>query len=246
MHQLKIIALSIILLVLSGCEGLQPIKNQTNEVAQEPLSYIFNGASKPTPLQFGAYRNSGVNNGVLNNWGIRIMKSHDGMLVTKFLDNGTAESINEYAVKMTTSGDSITLTPYKHRIHQDGLILPMPVPEFNENDLYQFLAATRHTFHFEVNSDYPSESVNANFKRLLSQNSLESFNSGSEKIFANSYFLKTANAEAKIEVKTFPYRNGSKCAINILYITNLPSDKQIKLGDIENEIKARIIEIINA
>ncbi len=140
----------------------------------------------------------------------------------------------------------LSLTPYKNRIQQDGLIPPKSVPSFNENSLREFLSFTRHEFSFEVGSNYSSESVNANLKRMLSQKSLKSFNSGGEKIFENTYFLKINGAESRIGVKTYPYRNGSKCTVNVVYYTQLTGNNHIALGKIESSIKEEVSEIINS
>lgn len=246
MYKIKSLIFGAFFLVISGCASVQPIKNQVSDVSGKPITYIFNGESEASPLKFGDYRRTRHGDGWLENWGIKTTSSGDEILVTKFADNGVAGSVNEYSVKVTRKGKDVTLTPYKNRIHQDGLVLPKPVPSFNENSLSVFLSSTRHEFGFEVDSNYPSESVNANFKRTLSQKSLSAFKSGSEKIFENTYFLKVDGAESKIEVKTYPYRNGSKCTVNVIYYTQLTENTQIELGKIESLIKEKVTEIVNS
>jgi len=231
---------------LSGCAGMQPIQNQITSVTGDSITYVFESKTDVSKLKFGDWQRSRYGNGWKEQRGVKSKGSGNNLLVTKFISNGTAESINEYKVEVNSNGHNLTLSPIKNRVHQDGLILPMPVPQFTYKDLVNFLSSTQYMMEFEVDSKFSSESVNANFKRLLTQNRLSSFNSGNEKIYKNTYFLAVEGAESKIEVETYPYRNGSKCTVKVVYYTKVVEGNKIVLSEIKKRIQAKITEIVNS
>lgn len=233
-------------LFLGGCSAVQPIKNQVSDIPGKTVTYVFNNNEKGSSLIFGDYLISHHGDGWLENWGIQSKHSGDELLVTKFIDNGTAGSVNEYFVKVTDKGSTVELVPYRNRMHQDGLVLPKPIPKFSVEDINKFLSSTRHEISFELDSSYSSEPTNANFKRILTQKPLNSFSSSDEKIFENSYFLTVEGAEARIDVKTYPYRNGSKCTVKVTYYTQATDTGEIILSEIERKIKKKVSEIVNS
>lgn len=237
--------------LLVGCAGVgtPPVKNLVTPVSGISVTYTLPDQAKESDLIFNEYQDQVTYaQGVFENHGVKVKKLPQEILITHYVDNGTAGSSNEYRVKTSISGNSITLTPVENRQNQDGLIMPKPIPLFSQKDIIDFLSFTRHKFSFEVDSKFPSESVSANFKRLASRQFSKQFTavSSGEKIFENSYALEFEGATVKFDVKTYPYQNGSKCSINVSYFTKSNPSNVINIKEIESKIKEKISLIVNA
>lgn len=254
MFSVEIVKKSLVAALISslfGCANIAtaPVKNQIMPVSNLSVTYAFPNSVNESDLIFHEFQErTDYAQGVFENHGVRVKRLPQEYLVTHYVDNGAAGSINQYRVKVLASGNTITLTPFENRKHQDGLILPKPIPNFSQKDIVDFLSATRHKFTFEIDSKFPSESVNANFKRIASRQFSKQFTatSSGEKIFENSYALDLAEATVKFDVTTYPYQNGSKCTVNVSYFTKSNSAGAIDIKIIENKIKERISSIVNA
>lgn len=151
--------------------------------------------------------------------------------VERRTDNGIAGSGRIYNINITKTNELnnriITLQPISMRTYQDGAILPFPLPEFN---LESYLTSAVVKYNFELNSEFPAESIRANFDRILEKKS-------------NSYYaLHLNNGSAFIRIKTDPYRNGSKILINSelfnMKHTNGVIDVSKNILELENYIKS--------
>ena len=167
-------------------------------------------------------------------------------MIERYESNGTAGSFNRYFVKYQVDGNKISLTPVKHVTHQDGLILPYPVPKFSEHNLTRYMAETQHSFEVEYKSKYNSESVNANFHRLLDKKYKSSWSSAASKIMGSRFQYKSDDALATFDVTSYPYRNGSLVKVKVVYHTLYNRSNLINLPEIESRIKEKIKSVVNA
>jgi len=154
------------------------------------------------------------------------------MQVERRVDNGAAGSglIYSIDVENVLKGDNkiITLLPKKVTPYQDGLILPFPVPKF---DLKTYLSSATVFHKFEVVSEYPENSIRANFDRLL-------------KTSGSSYELLTHDFSSILKVKIYPYRKGSKVIIESRLFDMRAFDNTINVSKNIKDIEMRINNII--
>ncbi len=111
--------------------------------------------------------------------------------------------------------------------YQEGAIFPFPVPSF---DIEQYLSQANFSHSFEIDSDYSSESIKANFDRILAK---------------ERYKIDRESYRAYVSVKTVPYREGSKSLFNFKIRTKLNNGKTINLVNIINELEAEMVLIVN-
>jgi len=108
-----------------------------------------------------------------------------------------------------------------------------------------------YTLHGEINTKYPADSIYANFKRLMGQyignyywiDSKERISSIEKE---NTFNLKIKNKTYPINIKVYPYRNGSKVIYTAYISYKIYSDGTSTLTkqDIENA-KKEIERVIN-
>lgn len=155
------------------------------------------------------------------------------LLIERSTDNGVVGSGIIYNVryKSTPKGENriVTFSPYMKHPYQEGLIMPFPVPSF---DITSYLSRAKMESDFEVNTEYPKESILGSierfgYKKCINQNCSIEFNN-------NSYGLL---------LKVFPYRNGSKLVAHITIFTKEPHDNIINVRKLFNDIKSHITEI---
>ena len=104
-----------------------------------------------------------------------------------------------------------------------------------------------YTFKGEVNTPYPSESVYANFKRLVGQYQGRFYDKTVNEIEKKNYFnLKIKDHIYPLKITVYPYRNGSKVVFeaNINYTLYSDGSSSISKQDIE-KAKEDIEKIIN-
>ncbi|MYN26940.1 hypothetical protein [Duganella levis] len=133
------------------------------------------------------------------------------------VSNGTTGSGVKYTVRyqLTDSKDggySVQLTPLDRGTYQQGLIGKYAVPDFTDADLRNHLLDNGLAYKFEVNSSYPTESVNGNFMRLASPVNMRAGEADevSGKIFKNRFAIPFGDKKIYFTIEIFPYRNGSK------------------------------------
>lgn len=121
-----------------------------------------------------------------------------------------------------------------------------------QNDVKQIFSKLN-TLHFakefklqeEINSQYPAQSIYANFKRMLGNYSYRSKEKISESIKENTFNLNVNGNDLPLYIEVFPYREGSK----VKYSTTLPykitqNGSDLTKQDIDN-IKSQIAKIVN-
>lgn len=243
---------SVFLLFFVGCSSAPLIKNQVTPVSGVTVKYIYPNDVKQSDLSFRNYNSSTPNpydSSHVTNKGVSSFDRGGHISIVKYhrLDySDTLESTNEYRVKLEINKNTITLTPYENIINQNSLLkfAPYEIPVFTSNELVNILLSTTHKFNFEVDSKFQSDSVSANFKRLASRDFSKFSSAGN--IYENSYYIALEEADVRVDVKTYPYQNGSKCTVAVSYITKPSESNVVSIKEIEEKIKAKIVSIVNA
>lgn len=170
-----------------------------------------------------------------NSWGtptkretIQARFNSTTMEVERRTDNGVAGFGLIYSVeidKINKGNDKIiTFNSKIAKTYQDGVILPFPLPKF---DLASYLLSASVMYKFELTSDYPVNSIKANFDRIVES-------------YGTSYKLQLSDCLAVMEVKIYPYRQGSKVAI-IAELSQMKANANII--DVSNKVKELEIRV---
>lgn len=168
------------------------------------------------------------------------------------IDNGVSGSgrtfDGEYSLSDKGSSKILKITPTSYKPYQEGLVFPFAVPNFSDEDLFEWI--TNHPVYFsvEIDSDYPPESIYANFERLAKR---EAFTPGSKdavtgKIFKNRYSIKNRDSTVYFSVETFPYRNGSKAVLTAVTTPSKTGEYTYDLGVHIEESKAALLKIVKS
>jgi len=168
-------------------------------------------------------------------------------------DNGSVGSGRLYRINMTTqrSVDSYTLSlqPVETRSYQQGLFGKFPVPKFTEQDLRAVvLLGASIDARYEVNSQYPGESILANFSRTLRPAPPPVTLSGSPILSAhtdNVFALPYRGKLVRVSATMAPYRNGSKAIFLIQVPAIETSPNTVDFKELLNGIKAELTKIVN-
>jgi len=205
--------------------GLTPYERfRVTEMTHRALGIGVDYDSEPSHLTVTAYENN------VSSGGLRL-----------------AGSYNTYHVAYHIDGETVTLTPMEHRTHQDGLLLPIPVPDFTIRDVTSFLSTIKGEMNVTVDSPYPSEAVNANFRRLMEREAPGRFRSGGdERTFRNVYFTEVEGAEVRLQVEVYPYRDGTQANVDVNYYTRGDGSEPIVIEEIERRIEDTITAVVNA
>ncbi|MBF0557280.1 MAG: hypothetical protein HQL08_00715 [Nitrospirae bacterium] len=130
--------------------------------------------------------------------------------------------------------------------------LPYEVP-FTEQDFLNLICSGSVSFKEEINSPYSPESIYANFQRKLKQRPLGTdpwVDPVTGKNYKFAYLLPYDQSETCLIVDAYPYRNGSKIVVHVIYIANPKSftgnpessvrqiDLSKAIADIRQEIKS--------
>lgn len=211
---MKFILGSIILLfILSSCSNkvtlpgdyqiqILPEKSTEKEITNLRITYI---------IPKNTLDSEGIGGIIFSNrqWGretkqekISFNFNNNILQIERRTDNGLVGSGCIYNIKVTQTNELnnrlIVLQAESMNTYQDGVILPFPLPEF---DLESYLISAKVKYNFELNSEFPAESIRANFDRML------------EKSENNYYMFSLNEASILMNVKVYPYRNGSRIFI---------------------------------
>jgi hypothetical protein len=158
-------------------------------------------------------------------------------IVHRRIDNGMAGSgikyLVNYDVKQKENSYSLTLKPTQSTAYQEGLIGKFDVPSFTPDELQNTIRNGLVYYKFEVDSKYNEESIRANFKRLSTESS-------------RHYYFMNRDKKVRFTFNTSPYRNGSKVIIKAAIPAAETTENTFDFGVLENEVKAKMIEIVKA
>ena len=171
-------------------------------------------------------------------------KGNGDMIVNRRVDNGTAGSGRLFHLTATqVAGEKdTTLTfattdepPYEYR---EGLFGRFPLPEFSDEDLAAFLASGYIVYKFEVNADFPAESIDANFTRLA--NGRPTRNGG------NVGEVQVNDVAVKFLYNVMPYRNGSKATIEANLKLNKTENGMVDFRPWIDQLKKAVTAIVSS
>jgi len=130
----------------------------------------------------------------------------------------------------------VKLIPYEKTVVQekDPLFINYKIPTFEYGELIDSLKNIKFTITFDENSKYGTDSLKANFKRLLKQKNPN----------GKYYQSRTSDCDINIMAEFFPYQNGSKVIGNIEAKCNASSDV-IDVVSLKQDVKKYLDEIIN-
>jgi hypothetical protein len=169
-----------------------------------------------------------------------------------YYSGGTAGSGVTFTVNhsVETSGDTtvVKYQPTEYRTDQQGLVLPLPVPNFTVQNLTEYLIKQPVYYNLEINSQYNTESIFSNFVRLVER---AQFRQGEKdpvtgKIFKDRFAISYKNKKVYFTLETFPYRNGSKVIVHLVVPGSLTSDNVVDFGIILNDIKTQLEGVANS
>lgn len=136
--------------------------------------------------------------------------------------NGTAGSGVKYTVDYSvTPGKNgeyaVDFQPKSRSEYQQGLIGKFPVPQFDESALRSYLKSFTLRYKFDIDSQYGSDAIMANFTRLgVVKNSAKGFADPiTGKIYKQFFQMDYAGTTTNYTVEVFPYRSGSKAVVNM-------------------------------
>ncbi|PKG36963.1 hypothetical protein [Psychromonas sp. Urea-02u-13] len=182
--------------------------------------------------------------------------SNNSFEVHRRTDNGTSGSGVLYQISYSSSvkGEDtlIQFQPFQTKSYQQGFIGKFDVPNFN---VQQYLSTSQFSVKFEINSEYPSDAVKANFDRVLpkKQYSKEDMQkmmlaklSGKKVSSEDLYVLDVDGNDTWLQVEAFPYRKGSKVVIKAMLNTNPNGGNTVNLSDLIEKIKLNVTEIVDS
>jgi hypothetical protein len=248
------------MMAVTGCANMTPKPAQTTELTAPITTTVIipNDPSVDTArfrsLEFSAtWGQSYYKGSISKQHVIRIKNKTDKTFdFDRRIDNGISGSGIMYTVaySIVTNGNNTVLTfkPTKYRTYQEGLIMPFAVPEFTENDFSTYIASNSVYYKLEIDSQYNTESIFANFKRLATEEHLMQGvkDTVTGKIFKNRFSIPTKNGKVVFSLETYPYRNGSKAVIYLNVPGYLTSDSTADFNMILSEIKAKLESIVNS
>lgn len=153
-----------------------------------------------------------------------------------------------YELKDDGKNKILEIKPVSFRTYQQGVVGPFPIPNFTENNVFDYLISHYIGYTIEVNSQYNTESIFANFERLAKK---VAYKQGAKdevtgKIFKNRFSIDYKGHPIKFSLETYPYRNGSKAVI----YANIPgfftSQNKVDFNIIIDDLKKQIESIVNS
>lgn len=245
----KVITVALFASALVACKSTPPPADVplTNLPA---VSYKL-PLNQPIDISFNTYNicESYGDKGCTKYGSIKFGNESGNVIVEKRTHNGTIGSGAVYTVNETTERTSesniVTYQPVKMSSYQQGLILPFPVPSM---DIVDYLSNTQFKTKFEINSEYPSQSVKANFDRLMNKvrKNFRIYGSNSKLALDDYYMLDVEGAKVVMLVESFPYRNGSKVVVNAVVQTQKSNNNVIDVDSIIKSVEAKIAKVINS
>ncbi|MEI8654058.1 hypothetical protein P4S57_15885 [Pseudoalteromonas sp. Hal273] len=245
----KVMTVAMLASALTACKSTPPpaevqLTNIPSVSYKMPLDQSID-------ISFNAYNTcvSSGDSGCVKYDSIKTAESSGDFLVEKRVHNGTIGSGAVYTIKQSTErtadANIVTYQPVKMTPYQQGFILPFAVPSI---DIAAYLKNSQFKTKFEINSEYPSQSVKANFDRLMKKvhGRFRIYGSNS-KLGLEDYYMTTVDgAKVVMLVESFPYRNGSKVVVNAIIETKKSNKNVIDVAEILKSVKAKVAEVTNA
>ena len=165
-------------------------------------------------------------------------------------DNCVAGSGVKYVVNYTRSetsaGLTLTFKPVERSTYQAGLIMPFPVPNFDDRALINYLEEPVVEYEFEMNSTFNKDAVFANFVRLAGNRFGRPENAPGAANLRDRFAIQINGKQVELSVSVFPYRDGSKATIHacIPGIETAPST--VDYNQLFQLVKTQVGAIVNS
>lgn len=260
----KIIAIATVGLLTCGCasNGANILSTEGEQVAvnPSPLKVIVPEDEHILRTNDKAI----VGDLVLRNYSLEFMpgavygrvfvenKSPTNFVVHSRIDNGVAGSGVKYTVDYTLTplgkGYEVTFVPKTRSTYQQGLIGKFPAPPFNDNSLRSYLKEFTLRYKFEIDTQYGSDSIMANFIRTGKvRNSSAGWKDPiTNKIYTQYFILDYAGKQANYTVEVYPYRNGSKAVINMELPVVETSPSVVDFTRIIGDLRKQLTSIVQS
>lgn len=246
----KVITTVLFAATLSACKSTPPAADVS--LTDTPSIRYKLPLDHPVDIRFNTYDKciSYSDSGCSKYDSIKFVRKSGDVVVERRVHNGIAGSgavftINE-KTERTAEVNLVTYQPVKMSSYRQGLIFTFPVPNM---DIADYLSNTQFTTRFELNSDYPSQSVKANFDRLMNKarRDFRIYGNTNSKLDLEDYYMLDVNgAQVVMLVESFPYRNGSKVVVNAVIQTRKASSGLIDVAAIIKSVKQKVAEVINS
>jgi len=146
--------------------------------------------------------------------------------------SGVIYTVNFNLVEKSDS-TLITFIPQTKKTYQQGLVLPFPVPSL---DLETYLSGGIVAYKFEIDSNYPPTTVEANLQRLMG-----------DKYRNGKYRLDNSDERFEFMVKIYPYKhNQSKVSVSTTLYNKKSKNGIIDIAKKINSLKIQIQNVVNA
>jgi hypothetical protein len=159
----------------------------------------------------------------------------------------------DFSVEKNSKEYKIVLHPAGSETYRDGSNSKFPVPNFDEEKLVETLLGTKIYYGFEVDSEFNSEAIRADFVRKLQRrpfdsgraNGAESNRAGGKRV-TEQFVLPYRGKEILFTLENIPYRNGSKAVMVLQIPAILTSPNTVDYRIIINEVKAKLTDIVKS
>lgn len=248
----RICAITLALLCLSSCEHHEALKSIGSPninfqlKPNEPEDRVINDIVVSYDIPHGMIKSKSIDNILKFRKAPRGIKNRrERLIVTKNspnlwiierrTDNGVAGSGVIYDVEITQKklphATRVAFIVKRERKYQEGMTLPFAVPKF---DIKQYLANAEIKYSFELNSPYDKESIQDNFKRLMTKRP------------SGDYIFQEKNTTYYSSLEFYNYRSGTKVVINSI-IQNSNSDVDyIDVPQMIRNLENKMKEVINS
>ena len=261
MKSIKVLIALSLLLCLTACAPLitkKEISSDTNISYMIPSSGLSNDNNGLYGVDIVSNERHWYEGNVQHQRGSRVTTKKDSISVA-FLNTygsfshtleNTSGSAIEYIFNIErqklSDGYKVNIKPitsieYKSK----DPILRTEVPNYTVDDAIDVMKKIRVSFNYEVNSQYNSESIYANFKRLLKEQHFNQPVTLVGNIYKSYYVLTLEDTTSNCYLTVYPYRNGSKA---VLYIDTFISsrDNEIIIQKRIDKIKNKLMAVVNS
>jgi hypothetical protein len=160
----------------------------------------------------------------------------------------------DFSVEKNSKEYKVVLRPTGYETYQEGLNTKFPVPNFDEEKLVETLLSAKIYYAFEVDSEFNSDAIHADFVRRLHRRpfnggrteGVEKNNRSGGKKFAEQFVLPYRGKEILFTLENIPYRSGSKAVMVLQIPAMLTSPNTVNYKIIIDEIKAKLTEIVKS
>ncbi|MCL1139384.1 hypothetical protein [Shewanella pneumatophori] len=182
---------------------------------------------------------------------IKLAQGKDSILVERRVHNGIAGSGAVFSIdkktERTEKATIVTYQPVKMSSYHEGLLFSFGIPKL---DITNYLSQSQFKTKFEVDSDYSSQSVKANFDRLMQKASRDfriyEENTNSKLDLEDYYMVDLDGAQVVMLIETFPYRDGSKVVVNAVVQSKETGSGLVDVSAILKSVEEKVSQVVKS